>query len=43
MIQRKEREVLPREAPFFPPFFGALLEVLKGHISKIEEADSQTS
>jgi hypothetical protein len=43
IVQRKEREKFPREAPSFPPFFGVLLEVLKGHISKMGETVLQTS
>jgi hypothetical protein len=36
IIQRKEREKCPRET-LFPSLSGALLEVLKGYISKMEE------
>jgi hypothetical protein len=42
IIQRKEREKHPRETPF-PSLSGALLEVLKGHISKMGEMVLQTS
>jgi hypothetical protein len=42
IIQRKEREKHPREASF-PSLSGALLEVLKGHISKTGETVFQIS
>ena len=42
IIQRKEREKHPHETPF-PSLSGALLEVLKGHISKMGETVLQTS
>jgi hypothetical protein len=43
IIQRRRRERFPREVPLFPSILGALLEMLKGHISKIGETVLQTS